>query len=1024
MRRRALVGGAAIVLLAAYGGPAQAETVTPQALAGAGKYSAIDLSGYGKITFTPAALQQSRPVEALVQLHGDPLGVQRAAAARTGRAFAMGAQASALAAQQSRSAAQVAGEGAQVIGRTSYVLNALRVRATPAQLRRVAALPQVAKVEVSRVLTRDNSAGDTFTGVPSAWQDLGATGKGVTVGIIDTGIDYTHADFGGPGTVAAFKNNDDTVIEKGTFPTAKVTGGYDFVGDAYDASSTVVANTIPHPDPDPLDCNGHGTHVAGTAAGFGVTAKGSTYSGRYRANTLSKTAFTVGPGVAPQATLRAYKVFGCNGSVDSDVIVAAIDRAAAEGVDVANMSLGGPFGVADGLEQQAIANAAVSGMLVVVAAGNDGHSPYILGGPASADAALAVAAVDASLPAFPGAQVSTGSGAAVKLPVNNGVTISDPISGELVDVGLGCDPSDYTGAKGKIVLSTRGVCARTDRAVYGQQAGAKAVIMINNSPGLPPYEGPIPSVTIPFLGAAPADAPALSAAVGSTVTISSGTPVPNPNYTRAADFTSSGPRSGDSAAKPDVAAPGVSVFSAAVGSGNQGLYESGTSMATPHTAGVAALVAQKQPTWGPAAIKAAIMSTADPTKLGEFDPRLLGSGLVQPRSAAATTGYLSTPDMLDNVSFGFRELDQDYVAAEHVQVTNTGKKAVTYTMSADLVGASYGARFSFTPARVTVPAGSSRTVSVSVRMSRAAIAALPPASASEGATLTSVRGAVVATPTARAKGLYPLRVPMNVVPKGVSDIKASLGTLTSKGGTQSGALNLRNVSTHWGDADVYAWTIHDVTNDVPDPLVPDIQDAGVQVFPGQAAGAPASDRLMVLAVNSARGASTMAANEFDVLIDTTGDGAPDYAVIGVDGGLLLAGAADGSVISAVLDLKTGSVVAAYNAVAPHNGSTVLLPVLASDLGLSEAKGSFTMSVNSFSLISSAYSDSTRSARFDAYHPAVSTGGYSAVRVGRSASIPVTVDTAALDTQDVRGWLVVSLDDRAGSAAADTVLARR
>src|SRR5258708_12197551 len=148
--------------------------------------------------------------------------------------------------------------------------------------------------------------------------------------MLDTGIDYPHANFGGPGTVAAFNAAtaastaaaDPTLFGSGA---PKVKGGYDLVGDAYDAGSTDPAHYTPVPDPNPLDCNGHGSHVAGTAAGFGVLANGTTYPGPYDATTPGNT-FLIGPGVAPAADIYSFRVFGCSGS--TLVVVDALDMAA------------------------------------------------------------------------------------------------------------------------------------------------------------------------------------------------------------------------------------------------------------------------------------------------------------------------------------------------------------------------------------------------------------------------------------------------------------------------------------------------------------------------------------------------------------------------------------------------------------------------------------------------------------------------------------------------------------------------
>src|SRR5262249_60408165 len=121
----------------------------------------------------------------------------------------------------------------------------------------------------------------------------------------------------------------------------------------------------------------------------------------------------------------------------------------------------------------------------------------------------------------------------------------------------------------------------------GRAAGARAWTMLHTAGSLPPLEGPITGVTIPFLGARPGDQAALQAADGQTVTITDGPALANPGFRATATFTSGGPRFGDSAVKPDVAAPGVSVKSAFAGSGTQGQLLSGTPMPTPRTEGLA-----------------------------------------------------------------------------------------------------------------------------------------------------------------------------------------------------------------------------------------------------------------------------------------------------------------------------------------------------------------------------------------------------------------------------------------------------
>jgi subtilisin family serine protease len=301
-----------------------------------------------------------------------------------------------------------------VLFQTHTAYNGIAVIATPDQLRLLRAIPGVVDIHVVAPKARSSTRAVSFIGAPQFWSATGhLTGNGVRIGIIDSGIDYTHATFGGPGTPEAFRSNDPTIIEVGTFPTEKIIAGYDFVGDAYDASGRL-GSPIPNPDPDPLDCagdgadavrrisGGHGTHVASIAAGYGVDAAGRTYRGLY-SGSVSYADFLVAPGVAPGASLVALKVFGCRGT--TTFLTRAIDYAIdpnGDGntddrlVDVLNISLGSPFGGESDPDVVAINRAVDAGVVVVVAAGDTGGTFYAINSPSSAVKAIAVgASVDA-----------------------------------------------------------------------------------------------------------------------------------------------------------------------------------------------------------------------------------------------------------------------------------------------------------------------------------------------------------------------------------------------------------------------------------------------------------------------------------------------------------------------------------------------------------------------------------------------------------------------------------------------------
>jgi minor extracellular serine protease Vpr len=592
-------------------------------------------------------------------------------------------------------------------------------------------------------------------------------------------------------------------------------------------------------------------------------------------------------------------------------------------------------------------------------------------------------------------------------------------------VSLGCDPAEYVnqGAAGKIVVVQRGVCARVARAIFGQKAGAKAVVMINNTTGLPPFEGEITSnpdtgeaytVTIPFFGVrglvgTGADATKLVAADGTTISITN-TTVPNTGYKASASFTSGGPRQGDSAAKPEITAPGVSVTSALVGSGSKGTVLSGTSMAAPMTSGTAALVKQAHPLWSGDQVKAALVNTASPGDIIGYNGRINGSGFLRADRATDTNSVAWTADGLDSLSYGYVPGTAAWSAVKTFSVTNTGSSPMTYNIT---VTQPVDATLTPSASSITVPAGGSVPVDVTAAITSAQFAALPGASSfttGVGAVVTR-RGAVTVTPTTSGAGNQPLRVPALIVPRGLSSVQAAAVAAYVKQQTQNiftTSTRVSNTGIHSGTADVYAWGIHD-TNDLG-TAAQDVRDVGVQSF---------SDGTIVFAVNGYNSSSTQATQEYDIAIDLQHNGKPDFLVVGVDLGAVLSGAFDGRFGSFTINAKTGAVVDAFFADAPMNGSTALLPTTAADLGLHASNSSFNYSVNGFSIFGGPV-DTTSAATYDIAKPGVSTGQFASLAPGASTTIPLGADLDKLQSAPALGWLVVGTDNAAGAAQASEV----
>jgi minor extracellular serine protease Vpr len=970
------------------------------------------LSGNVKI----APLSQ-RPETVLLKMAGDPVAVVRSrmpgkqisAADRT-------AIERKLRSQQDAIEPAIRARGGHILARFQNAVNGIKVRGTPDQIAAFAKLPGVVQVKRVRTYHLDNAHSVPFIGAPLAWKGPpGLHGEHVKIAVIDTGVDYTHANFGGPGTVDAFNTafaNSTSPADPALFgPNApKVKGGTDLVGDAYNADDPT---SVPVPDPNPLDCNGHGSHTSGTATGFGVTADGKTFHGPYNASTPS-VQFTIGPGVAPLADLYAVRVFGCTGS--TNVVVDAIDWAIQHDMQVISMSLGSDFGTEDDADAEASENAVNSGVIVAAASGNAGNIPYITSSPGAGEKAISVAAMD-SHDAFPGEAIALSpSGNIVALDAN-GIALSNGASLPIVvlpdtkgtgvgGVSLGCDPAEYVaaGVAGKLVVTVRGVCARVAKAIFGQQAGAAAVAMINNASGYPPYEGPITAnpdtgvpytVTIPFLGVkgpspASGDGAALVAAASGTFTA---TTIANPTFRQFASFSSAGPRVGDGHLKPNITAPGVSVFSTAIGTGNQGLFESGTSMATPHVAGSAALATQAHPRWDAGEVSAAIVNTADASQLSGYSPQLGGNGLVQPYPATQTSVIARASDGTPSLSFGVAEFTNDFTGNADFTLENLGSSSARFAVST-----------SQSPGSPHTVAVNPTTLSVSPNFMRSLHVRLsvPVATAGDSSGFRQVQGQIKLTPTSGNHGV-PLSIPYYLVVRARSQVMAHL--LGEFEDSSTGTVRVSNRSNSvTGTADFYAWGLRG-NNTSLGPI--GLRAVGVQSFSD-----PTFGEILVFAVNTFGAPSNPVTNVYDVLLDVNGDGIPDYDVEAADLGLLTTGSFNGEMAVAVFNLATGSGVLEFLATAPTDGTTILMPLVASDVGVTSANPRFSYVAQTLDLFSGNVDAITSAGSFNAFHSSISTGAFAVLPPGANTNVPITLDRNEFRITPALGAMVVSLDNLA------------
>ena len=983
----------------------------------------------------------------------------------------------------------------------------------------------------------DNSTSIPFLGVPQVWNgSLGVgnlTGVGVKVGIIDTGIDYQHANFGGTGTLANYQANNRTVITdtiggNPIFPTVKVVGGMDFAGDAYNGGN------VPAPDPDPMDCNGHGTHVAGTAAGFGVKADGTTFTGPFDPS-APFSSLRIGPGAAPHASLYALRVFGCGGS--TTLTVQAINWAIdpnndadfSDHLDVINMSLGSNYGTLTNTSTVASENAALAGVIVVAASGNAGDTYFITSSPGNATRAISVAAsVDSG--------VTTGVNglATANLLVNAPAAIAgnfpaaaanftDPTapappapSGQTGAVVQALDPADASGpattdactaltnaaaVAGKIALVDRGTCGFNVKLNNVNAAGAIGMIVANNVDdpflitmgGAAAAEVNFPSI---FVSKATGDAIKAQLATGVNVTLQSA----NPSDTLAS-FSSRGPAiSSPNLLKPDISAPGTLITSAqtgvtcAPGGGcivsnttgfipdNQPLTISGTSMATPHIAGIMALLRQQHADWTVEELKALVMNTSlHDLTIGAngAPPRYglsrIGAGRVDPQLAVQSKTIAFNADDAGQVSLSFGdEVAGSLAKNKRVRVVNKGLTAVTYNLSFDTVVDAPGVNFSLPGgSTVTVPAGQSVTFDVRLngtgsQMNHTRDATVSPIQTPLGpAVLTTTftnaprhwlteEGAYLVF---KVDGVTKLRLPVYSSPRPASMMSAPSVIATGGAGTGSTTVPLTG-------SDVCTGTLvagpnctgvfpNDVVSlvspfelQVVSPKNPNLAGGG-EPFDIQYAGVAfnATNNLIMFGVSSYGDWSTPTQVSYSVDVDFNEDGTFDRTIFSTNTGTLsalfgTAGAVGQDVfINAVLtppsSVSFGGAAAFINRLsaasvdsALFNNNVMFLAATPAQLGLTAGDTTFRYRVRTCSggnplcsaATSAAFFDSVTGPFFWNYNAqGLNFSGANLALDLNGATLPVTWNTANMATNGSLGALLLHHHNARGKRAEVAVL---
>jgi subtilisin family serine protease len=600
---------------------------------------------------------------------------------------------------------------AKVTGEFDISLNAVAVQLNGEAKTTIEKAPQVSRVDYEGVyypLTTDPDL--ALIHAIQAWSANGGGGAAnagaeVKVAIVDTGIDIRHPCFSDTGYASK------TQLGDRRFTNNKVIAAKMFNNKG--ANLGLTAEAIQE----------HGSHVAGTVAcNYNTPAVVDGVTIPYGVS-----------GVAPRALLGNYNVFpGPVENARSEDILNALEAAYADGFDVANMSLGGGSHGNQDLLTIAADDLDQANMVVAVAAGNSGPGNFTVESPGSAARALSAGA--STVPHYIATPVTVngqkfGALAGEFATVGNNLSAPLGVVLEGTSLGFACSSLPAGSLNGKIALISRGGCSFSVKVRNAQTAGAVAVLMVNNRPGDPiqmAQDGTPNQPTIPAYMLGQADGQSLVGSNGSTATIGAVQEYfLTANADIMADFSSQGPTDVDFRVKPDVVAPGVNVLSSIpvsfCGGAPCWAFFQGTSMATPHLAGSAAVVRQQHSNWSAAQIRSAIVNTADQGVLKNYltgaletDVNITGSG--RENLLSAVNAKVAVDPV--SVSFGAVPSGSGQTQTFTATLTNIGSGSGNYSVSVGSGGG--GVTYSVSPSSVSIAPGASANVTITMSAKKGA----------------------------------------------------------------------------------------------------------------------------------------------------------------------------------------------------------------------------------------------------------------------------------------------------------------